>query len=217
MELKKCKKGHYYDASLYSECPTCRNEQNGNMAGEPYQGIGATMPFSEENSDYGKTMPVSAEAWGHPEEDDLRTAPVSYGATMPLSNGGSLNRDEGKTIGVVQQQMGIDPVTGWLVNIRGPEKGQDYKIHSDNNYIGRSENMDICIRGDQTISRERHAIIAYDTREKLFYFAPGDGRSINRVNGKAVLNMVLLNPYDEIEIGCTKLVFVPFCGERFEW
>lgn len=218
MELKKCSAGHYYDGSIYSECPTCRNAQNRmGTPGGAGQGMNPTMPLSGGGSDYGRTMPLNGGMETQPVTDDFRTAPVSGGATMPLSGTTSVNREEGRTIGVVPQQMGMDPVTGWLVSISGSEKGRDYRIHSDNNFIGRGEKMDICIRGDETISRERHAVIAYDTREKIFYFAPGEGRSINRVNGKAVLGMVTLNPYDVIEIGCTKFLFIPLCGERFEW
>ena len=120
------------------------------------------------------------------------------GYTAPLTGGtvGTGPSDEGQTIAVIHQQLGIDPVVGWLVAVSGSERGRDYRIHSDNNYIGRSEKMAICIRGDDTISRVNHAVIAYDTRERLFYFAPGEGRSINRINGKATLGMVELHPYD---------------------
>ena len=77
--------------------------------------------------------------------------------------------------------------------------------------------MDVCISGDNTISRENHAILAYDTREKLYYFAPGSGRGIVRLNGRAVLMMTELKPYDRIEIGKSILMFVPLCGEQFSW
>lgn len=233
MELKKCPEGHYYDASKYSECPTCQ-EQRGGVGGH-------TMPLGSE----GKTAPVSGAtmgefarpygsgtaAGGYGETQGFgETAPLSGGfgatggipagmATAPVTGatGSYRSSDEGQTIAVVHQKLGIDPVVGWLVSVSGSEKGRDYRIHSDNNFIGRGEKMDICIRGDETISRVNHAVVAYDTRERLFYFAPGEGRSINRVNGKAVLGMIELHAYDEIEIGCTKLLFIPLCGERFEW
>lgn len=249
MELKKCPEGHYYDASIHSECPRCAEEKNmGNgggtmplgdgdsghtlpMSGGGYteldQSVGHTMPAGGAGGpgltapvQGGYTAPISG-GYTAPIQGGY-TAPISGGYTAPISGGYTApltgdSRDEGQTIAVVHQKMGIDPVVGWLVSITGSEKGRDYRIHSDNNFIGRGEKMDICLRGDNTISRVNHAVIAYDTREKLFYFAPGEGRSINRVNGKAVLGMVALNAYDEIEIGQTKLIFIPMCGERFEW
>ncbi|MCH4192087.1 MAG: hypothetical protein LKF52_07250 [Butyrivibrio sp.] len=148
-------------------------------------------------------------------------------ATVPVSGEGrtvagtSVDRtiptDEGRTVAVFKQQMGIDPVVGWLVCIDGKEKGRDYKIHADNNFIGRSEKMDICIRGDETISRDNHANICYDSRDKVFYFAPGDGRSIVRLNNKALLVPSEIKAYDTVEVGTTKLIFIPLCGASFSW
>ena len=43
------------------------------------------------------------------------------------------------------------------------------------------------------------------------------GRNIVRVNGKTVMVSVELKAYDELTIGSTKLLFVPLCGERFNW
>jgi hypothetical protein len=77
--------------------------------------------------------------------------------------------------------------------------------------------MDICIRGDDTISRENHAVITYDIRDKVFYFSPGDGRSIVRLNDKPVLAAMEIKAHDIVEIGRTKLLFLPLCSEKFEW
>ena len=114
-------------------------------------------------------------------------------------------------------ELSIDPVVGWLVCLTGSQKGRDFKIHSDNNYIGSSEKMDICILGDEAISRENHATIAYDSKYRKFYFAPGDGRGIVRINDKAVLMTTELKANDKVEIGNTELLFIPMCGENFDW
>ncbi len=60
-------------------------------------------------------------------------------------------------------------------------------------------------------------MIAYDRREKLFFFGPADGRNIVRLNGKLLMQASELHPYDIIDFESTKLMFVPFCGERFNW
>lgn len=110
----------------------------------------------------------------------------------------------------------FDPVVGWLVAIGGPNKGRDYKIHAEHNYIGRLSG-DIIIQGDETISRENHAFVTYDTRDRIYYITPGEGRSIVRYNGKALLQATELKAYDQIEIGNTVLVFMPLCGGSFDW
>jgi len=200
MNMQQCAGGgHFYDASIHKECPYCTTDN-----------VGSTMPL-----DMGRTMPLA----GAGGSSDI-------GKTMPLMpNGGGDNRtraqggvnDAGRTVAIVKEELGIDPVVGWLISLEGKEKGRDYRIHTDNNYIGRGENMDICIRGDDTISRENHATVSYDSRDKIFYFTPGDGRSIVRLNDKGVFATVELSAYDILEIGKTKLIFLPLCGDRFEW
>lgn len=218
MELKKCAKGHYYDASIHAECPRCKAENGPQSHTMPFRDMPDTPGWNMGDSE--KTLPLDPNilaggTLGPAGESETRplnsdTLPLSQ---FPMKPG----KEEVRTIPVVQYELKMDPVVGWLVAVSGPEKGRDYRIHSDNNYIGREDSMDICLRGDEAISRERHASVSYDTRERLFYFAPGSGRSIVRVNGKAVLTMIELMAYDEIEIGRTKLVFIPLCGERFEW
>lgn len=198
MEMKRCERGHYYDASIHGSCPYCKSSNND---------TGKTVAMVA-----GSTMAVSDEA-----------APDSIPASIPnmtrpiFAAVQSAGDDEGRTVALIQSDMGIDPVVGWLVCVGGKEKGRDYRIHSDNNYIGRSEKMDICIRGDETISRENQAVITYDTNDNNYYFSPGDGRTIVRVNGKAIFQTVELKAYDRIVIGKTELLFMSLCGENFEW
>jgi len=205
MEMRKCMNGHYYDASVHASCPYC-NSGSGDgvtVAMMPSGGFGAP-PMQEEDS---KTVPLGFQPGPAPEPAEEFTQPAGSGS----------DDDDGKTVALIHQQTGIDPVVGWLVAVSGKEMGRDYRIHTDNNFIGRSDRMDICLRGDETVSRENHAIISYDSEDKVYYFSPGDGRSIVRVNGKAVFQTVMLNVYDKITIGKTELVFVPLCGPNFEW
>ena len=58
------------------------------------------------------------------------------------------------------------PVTGWLVCICGEAKGKSYNIVSGLNYVGRRKDMDICIEGDISISRYRHAVVEYSEERK---------------------------------------------------
>lgn len=194
MEMKKCMQGHYYDASIHSECPYCTNVND----------YGATLPLDMYAENTSATMPYS--------EGDTDGKTVSIAAAM-----NSANEDDGRTVALVMESSGIDPVVGWFVCIDGVEKGRDYRIHSDNNYIGRSNKMDICIRGDETISRENHAIVSYDMLDNKFYFSPGDGRAIVRYNDKALFQTIEMNAYDTITVGKTKLLFIPLCCDAYTW
>ncbi len=122
-----------------------------------------------------------------------------------------------KTVGIFKKKLGLDPVVGWFVAIDGPEKGKDYRITSERNFIGRSETMDISIQGDETISRENHTVVSFNPKNLSFLLFPGDSRGLTYLNDEEVIAPTKLNPYDVIEIGQSRLTFIPFCGEKFEW
>ncbi len=125
--------------------------------------------------------------------------------------------EPGVTVGVFHKKIGIDPVVGWLVCIEGTDKGRDFRIRSERNAIGRAGNMDICINGDDTISREKHAFISYNPRKNSFLLMPGESRGIIYLNDDEVAAPIPLKAFDVIELGQTKLLFVPFCGDQFQW
>lgn len=208
MEMRKCVNGHYYDASVNAECPYCKSGTNsgktvalGAVQGTDFSSDSKTIPMGY------SAAPIQSPIVQQPESSQHTQA---WGAALA-------DDDDGRTVAIVHQETGIDPVVGWMVCVNGKEKGRDYRIHSDNNYIGRSEKMDICIHGDETISRENHAVISYDGVDKIYYFSPGEGRNIVRHNGKAIFQTIELHAYDRVVVGKTELLFIPLCGETFEW
>ena len=108
------------------------------------------------------------------------------------------------------------PVAGWAVVTKGEQLGRDYRIHSENNFIGSSDRMDIQIVGDDMIS-ENHALIVYDPVETAFYLSLTEGKGIVRINDRVLLQPTKLKSHDRITIGNTELTFVAFCGEHFAW
>ena len=112
---------------------------------------------------------------------------------------------------------GVEPVVGWLVCIEGAQRGQDYRIRSEKNFIGRSEEMHIQISGDNAISRRNHAVISYNPLQRNFFLIPGDGAGLVYHNNKAVYSPVELTAYDVLQMGKSKFIFIPLCGIHFEW
>ena len=53
-----------------------------------------------------------------------------------------------------------------------------------------------------------------ESRDVLY--SDGDQQSV-RVNGKPALSVEKIEAYDVLTIGTTKLLFVPLCGDRFDW
>ena len=57
----------------------------------------------------------------------------------------------------------------------------------------------------------------YYNSTNTFYIAHERGRNVIEVNGIPVFNCTKLIAYDIISIGSTRLIFVPLCGDRFNW
>ena len=121
------------------------------------------------------------------------------------------------TISTLRRKLGADPVVGWLVCVNGPDRGRDYRIRSERNFIGRSPEMDICLKNDRGVSRKRHAVITYNPKKNTFKLGPGDSNGLVYLNDEEVEAPSGIKTYDRIQLGETELLFFPFCGENFQW
>lgn len=153
-------------------------------------------------------------------DNNKTISPENNGNTnKTIAPDGYLRRkgEENKTVGIFKKTYNIEPVVGWLVCIEGPERGKDYHLWARINTIGRSENMDVCIKRDTTISKENHARLAYDIKHNNYQLIPADSTNNIYVNDEPVYIPVKLNAYDEIEFGNSKMLFIPLCSEKFKW
>lgn len=117
-------------------------------------------------------------------------------------------------------QMGMtvsSPCVGWLIAIGGVHIGQDFRLKVGKNFIGRDPGMDIAMTGDKSVSRNRHAIVVYEPKQHLYLIQPGESSALVYCNDEVVLAPVKLKPYDIITIGEINLLFLPLCGEQFNW
>jgi hypothetical protein len=195
MALKRCENGHYFDPAKHTTCPSC--------------GV--------QNINFEPTRKAAAAA------DDGARGGAAAGGDVKAAAGGraavAAPPDEGKTRAIApgKQAEGIDPVVGWLVCVEGADRGRDFRIRSQKNFIGRSQNMDIAIAGDDTISRQNHAVISYNPKNRQFKVHSGEARGLVFLNGEEVDNASPLKAGDRIELGQTKLMFVPLCTDAFNW
>lgn len=142
---------------------------------------------------------------------------MSGGTTAAAAAGTSPDADRGKTVGIIKKNIGIDPAVGFLVCVSGPHRGADYKLVFGRNFIGRAAAMDVALADDDTVSRESHALITYDVKHNTFSLSPGQGRGITYCNDEQVEMVRPLEAYDVIEVGKSRLLFLPLCGDRFKW
>lgn len=211
MALIRCQQGHFYDPSRHNVCPYCGSMAAGGIGATEAQPPMGPPPISGGAAPVGATRPMRD------------TPPAVVGVTVPLRQpgtplvGGKKGPEEGRTVAVDMKKAGIDPVVGWLVCVKGPSRGRDYRIRSGRNGIGRSEAMDVQISGDDTVSRENHAFMVYEPRKRSFSIRPGDGRGLVYLNGDEVVQATDIKAYDIIELGETQLIFVSLCGENFNW
>lgn len=117
------------------------------------------------------------------------------------------------------QETEWDPVAGWIVVVKGPGRGQAVALGIGQNSLGRGADQRARIDfGDDTISRETHAVVTFDPKGGKFYLTHGaQARNLVYLNKTPVLQFTELKTGDEIEIGNTILRFCGFCSEQFKW
>ena len=133
----------------------------------------------------------------------------------PLIGGSAQNMD--KTVRMVVKETGIDPVVGWLVCVKGGDKGKDFRLHSGNNFVGRDADRDVCIQGDASVSG-KHFSVSYDQRHDRYFISMGEGKEIVYVNDEPLTAAATtLKKGDKIEVAGTTLVFIPLDKEDVQW
>lgn len=223
INMVRCAKcGGFYNSASTDSCPYCAglgvySSGGGTETAQPAKAAHAreesaegsvnrasnTVLITPQNQAANVTTPVAPQAPA-PAPAAPATAPaVEAAPEAPVSNATRMGK--------------FDPVVGWLVCVDGVLKGNSYILRSENNFIGRSAKMDIRLEGDDSISDDNHAFITYDTRDKVFYLTPGEVRNIVRLNDKPVLQPAVLSDHDRIELGATKLLFIPLCNSEFDW
>lgn len=168
MAVVRCKKGHYYDAEKFSQCPHC--------------GI-------------------------YSDDEDDKT--IAFQPSLDLS-------ENDKTISIITDKNGADYIAGWLVCIKGPEKGRDYRLYHGFNRIGRNHNLDVAVMEDSAISREASLAVVYDDRQNQFYAVQQSGGSAY-LNGLLLEGTKVIKTGDLIEIGKSEFEFIAFCREGRVW
>jgi len=194
-KMTRCPEGHFYDPTKHGACPWC-----------------ALPPNAEKGPE--KTRPV------HPGAAELGPPPLPGSAMpppIPPAPAGGARPGVTRRVGVETMAGKNDPVVGWLVCLEGPDRGRDFRLHSEKNFIGRSPTMDVCIGGDDTVSREKHGVVIFDPKKHSFWALSGDSSGLVYLNGEIVNSPTEMKRDDVIEVGQTKLVLIPFCDGKYSW
>lgn len=107
---------------------------------------------------------------------------------------------------------------GWLAIVEGPGRGATFALYSGITVIGRGEGQTLRLDfGDNSISRDNHAAVAFDPEQNSFFVGHGGKANLVRLNNQPVLSTEKLTAGDRIRIGETTLRFVPLCDAEFQW
>lgn len=187
MAIIQCPNNHYYDDKRNHRCPYCEKMH---------------------------TVPVSMA--GMNEQLTSYITPVLDDDDAQLTEGyGEAVYEYEKTIGVFVDESHNQLTVGWLVCISGAMKGQSYTLHSGRNFVGRSLDMDIALADDASVMENKHFAVVYDPKGIEFYLVCGEGHTY--VNCEAVSEQIQLVDNDEIQVGQSRFLFVPFCRKGREW
>lgn len=206
MKLNTCPKGHFYDADKYASCPYCVPQDEAEAVTEAVK----TEDFSQPAAVKAQEVQPSPVPVSKPNKPAAFVNTAVNGWEEPED-------DENCTVGYYAQVIGVEPVVGWLVCIKGAYRGESFKLKSGRNFIGRAANMDIVLGADQSVSRLRHAAVVYDPKSRAFIVAAGDARELCYLNGDVVVTSQRLQAYDVLTLGNTELMLIPLCGEKFSW
>ena len=171
-------------------------------------GPGATTPGSYPG--YAPTIPTDASEYRSNSNAD-------YIPTEPFAPAEQAKTEVADLMSVAGQQ--VKPVVGWLVGIKGPARGKDFRLFSARNYIGRGAELEVSIE-DLHISREAVVQVAYDPRSRTFLIAPCDNHNhcLSYLNDELLMGTCKLQAHDRVMIGeTTELMFIPLCGADFDW
>ena len=79
----------------------------------------------------------------------------------------------------------------------------------------RRAQSDVCLE-DLQVARENHCAVVYEPKRGEFFLTPGMGTE-TYLNGTRLEGTKMLENGDEIGLGDSLLVFVPFCGKERTW
>ncbi|VAW75536.1 hypothetical protein MNBD_GAMMA12-2753 [hydrothermal vent metagenome] len=243
--MRRCEKGlHIYDAQRHTLCPHCSSavfvfDDNETKDKNLTQVLKSTDNDASDQETR-KLTPNGHQGRASSEQVTRILSPVKTNANnavtkkLDLSDkqDTTLSATKNKNIHATQQCSGnirqanavtvIQPVVAWLVIIEGVGEGSYVPIFTGPNLIDFSKYEDDVQQYKQELCAElgvkekAQLQINYDKKSPHYSLQYGGSGSIN-LNNISIQETAILSAYDRIKIGNTVMMFIPFCGEYFQW
>lgn len=212
-DIVRCPNGHFYDREKTPECPWCDESGKDKLSVNIYGEIGEeedrelddtpTVAFFPESDEE-----ISLEGGSRSDKVHITDIPwITWDQHIPkeLPTGRASREDPMR-----------NPLSGWIVCVKGPNIGRDYAIRQGRNWIGGGKGCDILIEGDSAIAEGKHCSIVYDSKWNRFYLAGGND-TLTYYKGALVEKPVTLSSGDAFQIGESGFEFIQFCREGHSW
>lgn len=301
MKVVQCKKGHYYDAEKYDECPMCKKnivQKNVDKNNSDFDNRSSTFGIQQNKVDLSQlkeckeattitsddrmnerininsgsqsvennySRPNDGETLVNFSESNLKNEPNALVEDKPIrpDDSGETQIEFGSFFqqkpsenslqqNIVQQQKPVrpddngetqvgfgdfkidsvvqtpppsagtrknnGPVVGWLVAIKGPHIGQSFELFPKKNFIGRNDSLIVNLYNDKTVSRTAPLSVIFNRHNNKFMAMSGNSDQTAYINDDLLLQPIELKENDQIDIGNTRLLFVPLLknGESVE-
>ena len=204
MRMTTCENGHYYDSQAHTACPYC--------SGGAVENITKKTEVAGENNMQTKRTEIAGGTAGQTSiyDQGKGVKPEQGDQTVYIPIGGTKE--------VAEEAVDSVLLSGWLVVTSEDGKGSSFPLTFGMNTIGREKSNHVHIKnGDNSVSREKHAIIIYDYQNNIFFVKHGEGQYLSYLNGAVLLENKELKANDKIKVGNTELIFIPLCSEHFTW
>lgn len=106
---------------------------------------------------------------------------------------------------------------GWLVGLSGASKGKIFPCKTGRNCIGRDAQMDISLPDELSVDQITHSQIIYEPKKRQFFLQAGSGNGLSYLNDELIFTHKELHAYDRVTLGDAEFIFLPLCGEFFDW
>lgn len=205
MNLQKCKNGHYYDQDKFVKCPYCAAKKMPLKDTLVLDGSEDAHTRKEGSSLQLKDAVATAMKMKQYQESvmSITREPVIGEEHVLFSANGMLEDDRRLPVGV-------------LVAIEGTCKGAIYRLQNGYNYLIVEQQM-IYLQYEPDAEHQPQAAIYYDVGQNLFVLKLMDENADIRIGKMQLEDSVRLVLYDTILIGEDIFLFVPICGDQFQW
>lgn len=190
MAIVQCPYGHFYDDEKYSFCPSCGRQK------------GTRRQFDDEKT-------VSLDSMNRQEE---KTVYLTQETEKRLSIKGYWDAEKTVALSETEEPLFL---AGWLVCIKGPAKGNDYRLYPGFNRVGRGLDLDVCLQ-DPMVSLNVHCSVVYEPKSRRFFLVPGKGTAVY-IEETLVQKAVELQEGSKICLGGSILELIPFCKGEHVW